>query len=321
MKPRSRIYITQPVPQEALDVLLENCNVSFWNSIEPVPRGELLNNVPGVHALLCMPHNKIDRIVLDRAGSSLKVIGTLSEQFDHIDVKECTRRNIQVVTMTSLSSEIVADLTVSVLQKVLLATEQDANANQRVNKNDTLVEIFQRKTLGIIGLGRTGVAVCKSLRAEGISKIKYHDITKKTSEETMTGATYEEFNKILEESDIICVSCKQTSANMELINRNAFSKMKKSAILIDASRGHVINYFDLYEALRERKIFMAAVDLREQGNILFKDQLLGLNNCIFLPYQESDRWDKRSKTSAGVANKIMAVLQNGSVPTTCPVWG
>lgn len=68
MKPRSRIYVTRQIPQGAFDVLLEDGNVSFWNSHEPVPRGELLNNIQGVDALLCMPTDKIDRDVLDRAG-------------------------------------------------------------------------------------------------------------------------------------------------------------------------------------------------------------------------------------------------------------
>ena len=194
------------------------------------------------------------------------------------------------------------------------------NANQSVNKNDHLAQMLKEKTLGLIGLGNTAIAIGNSLRAKGISKIKYSDLTIKP-EESEIDAKYEDFDTVLQESDIICICCRGTSKNRDLFHKGAFDKMKKSAILIDAARGHVINYFDLYEALRELKFTAAVVDIREQGKIPYKDQLLGLNNCIFLPYQESNRWDKRNKASSSVANKIVSILQTGSVPPLCPVSG
>lgn len=321
MKPRSRIYVTRQIPQGAFDILLEDGNVSFWNSHEPVPRGELLNNIQGVDALLCMPTDKIDWDVLDRAGPSLKVIGTLSELCNHIDVDECKRRNIQIITMPSISTEIVADLTVAALEGQLMSNE-DVNANESINKNDFIQKMYKGKTLGLIGLGSTAVAIGKRLRGKGISDIKYSDFTVKSAQEKEIGANYEEFEKVLEDSDIICICCRGNNKNSELFYKDAFQKMKKSAILIDAARGHVINYYDLYEALREQHISAAAVDLREQGKIPYKDQLLGLNNCIFVPYQESNRWDKRSKISAIVSNKIVAILQTPDcIPENRPVSG
>jgi lactate dehydrogenase-like 2-hydroxyacid dehydrogenase len=74
MKKRSKIYVTRQIPQAAFDVLLEECNVSFWNSVEPVPRGEFLNNIRGVDAVFCMPTDKVDSVVLDRAGKIIYLI-------------------------------------------------------------------------------------------------------------------------------------------------------------------------------------------------------------------------------------------------------
>lgn len=321
MKSRSRIYVTRQIPQSAVDVLLQDCNVSFWDSYEPVPRGELMNNVRGIDALICMPTDKIDIEVLNVAGNSLKVIGTFSENCDHIDREECERRDIKIVTMTSFSTEIAADLTVAVIQDVFLAKLQSddlSNTNVSLNKNEELSSIFKSQTLGLIGLGDTALAVGKRLRAKGVNKVVYNDFKPK-ADEAEINAQYMDFDKVLEESDIICICCRSNGANSELFNKETFHKMKNTAILVDAARGHVVKYHDLYQALREQQISVAAVDLREQGNIPFRKQLMGLNNCIFAPYQESNRWDKRSKASASLANVIVAVLKTGIVPEKCPI--
>lgn len=178
--------------------------------------------------------------------------------------------------------------------------------------------MFKNRTLGLIGLGDTALAVGRRLRAKGVNKVVYSDFTSKT-EETEIGAKFMDFDKVLEVSDIVCICCRSNGTNGELFNKDTFNKMKKSAILVDAARGHVIKYYDLYEALREQQISVAAVDLREQGKIPYREQLMGLNNCIFVRYQESNRWDKRSKASASLANGIVAVLKTGMVPENCPV--
>ncbi|OWF44097.1 glyoxylate reductase/hydroxypyruvate reductase-like [Mizuhopecten yessoensis] len=311
MKPRPKVYITYHIPQKGIDTLLKACNVAIWDGNQAVPRGELVSMVKGVDAIWCTAEDKIDRELLESAGPNLKVVGTISEDLGHIDTEECHRLGIKIATPPKVSMETVVDLTIAILLQAtssdsptkLIPEVTDANQNHMV---------FPGKTLGIVGFGNVGHAVAKRLSYMGVNRIMYNDISEVPAAGEIC-AEYCSFEKLLEESDILCLSCKPTTQSWNLFNKDAFKRMKNSAILIDASRGHTINYADLYEALRKGDIYAAGLDVREEGQISFKAPLQGLNNCHFFPYQEVNHtWDNRSRNSGVLAQGILAMLTNNS---------
>ncbi|XP_033724809.1 LOW QUALITY PROTEIN: glyoxylate reductase/hydroxypyruvate reductase-like [Pecten maximus] len=309
MKPRPKVYITHHIPQKGVDTLLKACNVAIWDGNQAVPRGELVKMVKGVDAIWCRAVDEIDEELLDSAGPNLKVIGTISEDLGHIDVNECHRRGIKIATPPKITMETVVDLTIAILLQATSLVLTTKNIAEVTDANQNHV-VFQGKTLGIVGLGKVGHAVAKRLSHMGVSRIVYHDISKIPTAEEIS-AEYCPLEKLLEESDILCLSCKPNTQSRNLFNKDSFKRMKNSAILIDSSRGSTINYTDLYEALRMGEIHAAGLDVREEGQIPFKAPLEGLSNCHFFPYQEVNHtWDNRSRNSGVLARDILTSLTN-----------
>ncbi|XP_060066805.1 glyoxylate reductase/hydroxypyruvate reductase-like [Ylistrum balloti] len=307
MKQRPKVYITHHIPQKGVDTLLKACNVAIWDGNQAVPRGELVKMVKGVDAIWCRAEDEIDRQILDSAGPSLKVVGTISEDLSHIDINECNSRGIKIATPPKVSMETVVDLTIAILLQATSSVSPTKHIAEVTDANSNHV-VFQGKTLGIVGFGNVGHAVAKRLSHMGVSRILYHDISEIPTAGEIS-AEYCPFEKLLKDSDILCLSCKPNTQSQNLFNKETFKNMKNSAILIDASRGHTINYTDLYEALRKGDIRAAGLDVREEGHISFKAPLEGLSNCHFFPYQEVNHtWDNRSRNSGVLAHDILTLL-------------
>lgn len=298
MKPRSKIYVTADVPQCCLDVLLKVADISIWESSDPVPRGELLNGVRGVNALLCTSSDRIDKDVINCAGPDLCVIATMSEDVNHIDTAECQKRNIKVVTFPKMSKDTVASLTLALLSQTMGGQDQP-------NYSD-----LSDKTVGIVGYGPVGQAVAKRFHELGVEKLLFSDLCPTENPEPV--GEFVNFERLVTESDIICICCKDMANSTHLFQKEVFRKMKKDAILLDSySKGQTINYPDLYNALRENRIHAAGLDVRDINQTYpFKTNLNALYNCYFFPFRECNHvWDMRSAASASVARSIAATLQ------------
>ena len=175
----------------------------------------------------------------------------------------------------------------------------DINANHLV---------LQGRTLGVIGMGRFGTAVASCLKDMGVSQVLYNDLETVTM--TTDYAHYTSLDTLLKEADIICLCCKTTKTGFKL-DKSSLQLMKRDAILVDATNGHVINYVDLYDALRDGHISAAGLAIREQGcDMKFKEPLLALNNCHVFPFQEVNHyWDMRSQYAAEIAADILSSLK------------
>ncbi|XP_061163183.1 glyoxylate reductase/hydroxypyruvate reductase-like [Saccostrea echinata] len=308
MKPRSKIYVTADVPQSCLDVLLKVADISIWESSDPVPRGELLNGVRGVEALLCTSSDIIDKDVIECAGPNLCVIATMSEDVNHIDEAECQKRKIKVVTFPKMSKDTVANLTLALLSQTMGGLDQPTYSKY----------VLGDKTVGIVGYGHVGQAVAERFHGLGAGKLLYSDLTHTENPEAV--AEFVNFERLVTESDIICICCKDMTNSTHMFQKDVFRKMKKDAILLDSySKGHIINYPDLYNALRENRIYAAGLDVRDVNQTHpFKTNLNALYNCYFFPYRECNHvWDLRSAASASVARSIAATLRVDNSSEVC----
>ncbi|KAL4221025.1 hypothetical protein ACF0H5_019288 [Mactra antiquata] len=319
---RPKAYITRQIPQKGLDLLLERCNVSFWDSADPAPRTELLVNIPGITILVCMPTDKIDREILNAAGRSLKIVATMSEDCDHIEVSECTRRDIRILTLPQVTNETVTQMTIALLR--LTTVEMMGPSSRNLNtvlqsKNivketvadyDYCLELSNR-TIGIIGLESLGLTVGLTLKDMGVSSFLYHDFSEVDGAEKINAKLVDK-NELLKKSDLIfvCSNIDRSGTSSYIFDRESFKEMKSSAVLIDATKGLFANFIDLYEALRNGEIAAAGLDIREYDVIPNRHPLDALENCFFLPFRESYKWDGRRKCSGELANAILSTLQD-----------
>lgn len=318
-----RVYVTRRIPKTGLDLLLPECDIEFWDSDEAIPQDELLKNVPGINALLCMLTDKIDEEVLDKAGDDLRIVSTMSVGYEHIDLEACKSRGIAVTNTPNVSTDSVSELTVSLLLLVARRLYEGIRAvhGGQWGKWKPMwlcgVELTN-KTVGILGLGRIGYGVAKRLKPFGIQNIIYHDVCRVSFADDI-GATFVDFSTLLQDSDVICICCNLTPQTRHKFNKKAFEKMKNSAILVNSGRGGVIQHEDLYEALRTNTIAAAGLDVTEPEPLPKDHPLLTLENCIVLPHMGSNTWESRNSMSLIAAQNILSVLNGkGAVGEVIP---
>lgn len=169
------------------------------------------------------------------------------------------------------------------------------------------------KTLGIIGLGRIGSTVAK--RAKGFDMdLIYYDINRREEMEEKLGIVFKSLDDVLHESDFVTIHVPLTKQTHHLIGRHELSMMKRTAYLINTSRGPVIDEKALYEALKERVIAGAAMDVFEQEPIDPKSPLLGLDNIVVTPHIASASVETRTKMAVVAAENLVSVLQGKEPP-------
>ncbi|XP_046562398.1 glyoxylate reductase/hydroxypyruvate reductase-like [Haliotis rubra] len=311
LQTRAKVYVTRTVPQRGLDILLQGCNVSMWNSEERVPRGELLHSVSGVDGILCMRSDQIDREVLDAAGPSLRAVATMSTMTDHIDVKECNRRDIRVLVSPNQSTVGLADLTLAL---ILLAwkTSNEAPYLDNCNlQNGTVSTVclknLRNKTFGIYGLTILGHSVAKRLKDLGVTNIIAADYlySKLTCSSDIEIVSWKE---LITRSDIMCICVQHDNNPPEVFSKETFQQMKNTAVIVDCQNGNAMSYADLYEALRGGDIAAAGINDCNQEPVPFRYPLAGLQNCVFLPQTDERLYDLRHKLSMTVATSLTNAL-------------
>lgn len=164
--------------------------------------------------------------------------------------------------------------------------------------------------MGIIGYGSVGKTVAERFLEMGVGKLLYSDLHPTENPEPRTESV--NFERLVSESDIVCICCKAMKNATHLFQKDVFKRMKKDAILLDSySKGQAINYSDLYSALRENKIYAAGLNVRDINQIHpYKTNLSALHNCYFFPFRECNHvWDMRSAASASIARSVAATLR------------
>jgi glyoxylate/hydroxypyruvate reductase len=309
---KSKVYVTRDVHQDAIDLLKEHFEVDIWKSEEVVPRDELLKKVKGVDAIFCTISDKINTEVLEAAGPQLKIVATMSIGTHHINAQACRQRNIYIANTPDVASDSVAEFTVTLLlmvaRRCLEGAEAVINGEWGLWKPMWIcgTEIINR-TLGILGFGRVGFGVARRLKPFGIQRILYHDVQQSSIGDSLQ-AQFVDLDTLFRESDFLVVSCALTGLTKNLINKEVFAKMKPSAILINTSRGPVVNTEDLLEALKLGKIAGAGLDVTEPEPLPADHPLVQLKNCIITPHLATNSTKARLGMAINTSKNIIGTL-------------
>lgn len=309
---KPKVFITRQIPQEALERLEVVADCTVWpHEKKPVDQETLRRELETAHGLYCLLTDRIDHALVEGA-PNLKVVSTMAVGYDNIAVDACTERGIVVTNTPGVLTETTADLTFA----LLMATARRVQEGRRVIEDGEWTSWYPMMlagqdvfgaTIGIVGAGRIGQAVARRAKGFGM-RILYHNRNRTEGFEQETGAQYVELNELLRESDFVTVLVPLTEQTRRMFGAAEFALMKPSACFINVARGAVVDEDALYQALLDRQIWAAGLDVFDKEPIGPDHPLLSLPNCTVLPHIGSASIATRTKMATMVADDIVAVL-------------
>lgn len=311
-----KVYVTRLIPKAGLDLLGGCVQVRVWEGELPPPREVLREEAAGADGLLTLLTDQIDAELMD-AAPRLRAVSNYAIGYDNVDVRAATERGIMVCHTPGILTDTTADFAFTLLTSVSRRVVEAAQY-VRAGKWRTwgpmlcLGHDLHGATLGLVGLGRIGSAVAK--RATGFEmRILYHDVERVPALEEELGVVYSDLDSLLARSDFVSLHTPLTSETHHLIGARELKLMKRSAILVNTSRGPVIDQEALYEALVSGEIAGAGLDVTDPEPIDPEDPLLQLDNCVVVPHIASASVATRTLMATMAAENLVAALQ-GRMP-------
>jgi glyoxylate reductase len=323
---RPRVFVARIIPDEGLEAIRAHCEMDLWDGDRPPARDELLRRVAGCDGVLTLLTDRVDDEFLDAAGPQLKVVSNYAVGYDNIDLEACARRSIPVGNTPGVLTETTADLAWA----LIMATARRLPEGDRFVRGGhwktwgpllLLGPDVHGATVGIVGFGRIGQAVAR--RAQGFGmEILYHDVNQLPDEITgPLGATWLPLEELLARSDFVSLHVNLSPITRHLINAETLSWMKPTAILVNTSRGPVVDQVALADALRSGVIWAAGLDVTDPEPIPLDDPLVGLDNCLIVPHIASASRATRGKMAAMAAANLVAGVRGEPLPTRVTAVG
>lgn len=277
----------------------------------PLSRDELKNFVVGSSAILSLLTDKIDGEIMSAAGQNLKIVANYAVGFDNIDLAEAKKRGVAVTNTAGVLTESVAEHTFALILAVakhIVEADKFMRAGGYQGWEPELfigMQLFG-KTIGIIGAGRIGSYVAKA--GQGFQmKIIYQDVRKNPEFEAQTGAQFVDLPTLLSNSDVVTIHVPLLPETKHLIGAGQLTLMKPTAILVNTSRGPVVDEAALVAALQAGTIAGAGLDVYENEPQL-SPGLTALGNVVLTPHMASATKEARRAMSQIAADNIIAVL-------------
>ena len=319
MSERSNVLVTRPIMDEATRVLRERCDVTIHENEFGIPRDELLQVVAGREAIITMLTEKVDAELLQAAGSQLKIVANHAVGFDNIDVAACTAAGVMATNTPDVLTETTADTAFA----LLMAAARRVGEGERFLRAHTpwiwgplmmLGQDVHHKTIGIVGFGRIGQAVARRAKGFGMRVIYCDAFQLPADVEAETGAERREMDELLAEADFVSIHTNLTPETRHLFGADAFAKMKPTAVLVNTSRGPVVDEAALADALASGQIFAAGLDVFEREPEV-EERLLSLENVVVIPHLGSATVDTRDAMGSLAVQNVFAALDGTRPPT------
>jgi lactate dehydrogenase-like 2-hydroxyacid dehydrogenase len=317
---RPRVFVSRRIPDEGLRRVADACDATIWPDELPPPRTDLLAAVVGCDGILTLLTDRVDDELLDAAGPQLRVVSNYAVGFDNVDVAACTRRGIPVGNTPGVLTETTADLAFALLMA----------AGRRVAEGDRYVRAGRWATwgpmlllgadvhgsiLGIVGFGRIGQALARRASGFGMT-VLYHDVAALPDAVTgPLGARFVPLDELFGRADFVSLHVNLTPETRHFVNADRLRLMRPSAVLVNTSRGPVVDQAALYTALRDGVIGAAALDVTDPEPIAADDPLLTLENCLVVPHIASASHATRGKMAEMAAANLLAGVRGERLPT------
>ena len=309
-----KVLVTREIPKAGLRHL-EGFEVTVLSELPP-ERGVLLEAARGASGVLSTLTEKIDAEFMDAAGDGLRVVANMAVGYDNVDIEAAKERGIVVTNTPGVLDETTADTAFM----LLLAAARRLGEGERIvragrweawgPKMLTGPDVWGKR-LGIIGFGRIGQAVARRAKGFGM-EILYTARSRKEDTESKLGAQYLELDELLRVSDFITIHAPLTEETTHLIGAPELEKMKPEAVLVNTSRGPIVDEAALADALAEGRIFAAGLDVYEKEPKVHP-KLLELENVVLAPHIGSASAETRDKMAEMTAEDLTAVL-HGETP-------
>ena len=316
-----KVFIARKIDEKALEMLKkhESFEIHINEGDKVLSKEELIEKAKGAEAIATLLTDKIDGEVLDGIGSQLKIVANYAVGFDNIDLEAAKARNIAVTNTPDIMTQAVAEHAMTLILACARRVEEGDNyvraGKYKQWEPDLLLgPEVAGKTLGIVGMGRIGIALA-SIGYHGFGmKVIYSDPNICEEADRNFQAERRSLNEILEHADFISLHVPLIPATHHLIGAEELKKMKNTAILVNTARGPVIDEKALAEALEHKEIFAAGIDVFEfEPDPVAK--LKELQNIIMTPHIASATHEARRAMGEIVAENIIEVL-SGRPPKT-----
>lgn len=305
--------MTRVIPAAGLDKIIAACDADVWREPLPPSREVLLDRITGCSGVLSLLTEKIDAQFMDAAGPQLKVISNFAVGFNNIDVDEATLRGIRVGNTPDVLTEATADMAFALLMSASrrIVEGQDYIRAGNWKTWEPLEHIgvdLLGKTIGIVGMGRIGMAMARRCRGGWGMQVLYHDKFRNETADRELAAQQVDFDTLLLQSDFVSVHTDLNESTRGMFNSDAFRKMKPTAVFINSARGPIHNQTDLHRALMDSEIFAAGLDVTDPEPIESDDPLLTLPNCVLAPHIASATISSRNGMAEIAADNLLAGL-------------
>ena len=311
------ILSTRPLFPAARTILDQHFDVDYWKPSERISREELLKRVADKEGLVCLLTEKVDDELLTGA-PKLRIASTVSVGYDNIDVAACTKHKVVATNTPGVLDDTTADFAWTLLMAIARRLlEGDAWMRSGTWPGWDLDQLvggdIWGKTLGVLGFGRIGRGVAR--RSRGFEmRVLYSDAVRASAEvEKELNAEFVDRDRLFRESDFISVHVPLLPDTRHLISKDNLEKMKRTAFLVNTSRGRVVDEAALAEALENKKIAGAALDVFEHEPKVHP-ALLMRKDVILTPHIASASVETRTKMAVMAANNVVALFEGRRPP-------
>lgn len=316
MATQPRVLVSRKIPQAAVDLLSQHCQVDYNTEDRPLPPGELTSRVRDCEGLVCLLLDKITDALLS-VSPKLKVVSNVAVGFDNFDLAALTRYKIMGTNTPGVLTDTTADFAFTLL---MAAARRIVEADRYVREGhfrEWGIELFlgqdiHHATLGILGMGRIGLGMARRARGFDMRVIYHDEFRPKPEVEREYGLEYADRETVMQQADFLSLHVPLLPSTHHLIGKRELEMMKRTAVLVNTSRGPVIDEAALADALKNGMIAGAGLDVFEFEPKVHPE-LIGLPNVVIAPHIASASVATRTRMAVMAAENCLAALE-GKIP-------
>lgn len=316
---KKKVFVCRRIPVAALQRLSSEVDMTVWPAELPPSRAELLQHVKGCDGILSLLSDRMDAEVFQQAGPQLRVVSNYAVGFNNIDVREAHSRGIRVGNtpgvLTEATADIAAGLILATARRFSESIDQVRNLEWKTWDPLGLLGLdLKGATLGIVGMGRIGMALAKRMHFGWDMNVIYTARTEKPDAESLLNAKRVDLATLLANADIVSLHADYNPTTHHLINSSTLAMMKPNAILINTARGGLIDQDALYNALKDGTIWGAGLDVTDPEPLPDDSRLRTLPRCLILPHIGSATIETRQAMADIAVDNLLAGLHGRPLP-------